>query len=160
MDRICQTPAKIVSPNYRMLKLGQQKAGCWLWRHMMAKKHRMASCITVIYFCNGGSNLRGADIWDYTGAPGEIPRLAVVRFHLHPGDCRDVTRPTRFAGNPRNRAGWVFRSNAATTLDNSLFFDGTNRMNCQQIVVNLALADLRTVGSVTVKWAFTRSDPD
>ena len=59
-----------------------------------------------------------------------------------------------------NRAGWVFRSNAVTTLDNSLFFDGPNRMNCQQIVVNLALADLRAVGNATVKWAFTRSDAD
>jgi len=33
-------------------------------------------------------------------------------------------------------------------------------MNCQQIVVNLALADLRAVGDATVKWAFTRSDAD
>jgi len=33
-------------------------------------------------------------------------------------------------------------------------------MNCQQIVVNLALANLRAVGSATIKWAFMRSDAD
>ena len=114
-----------------------------------------------LFLATGGGNLRGADILDYTGAPGEIPRLAVVRFHLHPRVTAAMLRDQRVLLKIRgNRAGWVFRSNAATTLDNSLFFDGTNRMNCQQIVVNLALADLRTVGSTTVKWAFIRSDAD
>ena len=37
-----------------------------------------------LFLTTGGGNLRGADVLDYTGAPGEIPRLAVVRFHLHP----------------------------------------------------------------------------
>ena len=114
-----------------------------------------------LFLATGGGNLRGADILDYTGAPGEIPRLAEVRFHLHPRVTAAMLRDQRILLKIRgNRSGWVFRSNAATTLDNSLFFQGTNRMNCQQIVASLALADLRTVGSVTVKWAFTRSDAD
>ena len=114
-----------------------------------------------LFLATGGGNLRGADILEYTGAPGEIPRLAVVRFHLHPRVTAAMLRNQRVLLKIRgNRAGWVFRSNAATSLDNSLFFDGTNRMNCQQIVVNLALADLRAVGNATVKWAFTRSDAD
>ena len=112
-----------------------------------------------LFLATGGSNLRGADILEYTGAPGEIPRLAVVRFHLHPRVTAAMLRDQRVLLKIRgNRAGWVFRSNATTTLDNSLFFDQENRMNCQQIVVNLALADLRTVGRATIKWAFTRSD--
>ena len=114
-----------------------------------------------LFLATGGGNLRGADILEYTGAPGEIPRLAVVRFHLHPRVTAAMLRDQRVLLKIRgNRAGWVFRSNAATTLDNSLFFDGPNRMNCQQIVVNLALANLRAVGSATIKWAFTRSDAD
>ena len=109
----------------------------------------------------GGGNLRGNDTLEYTGAPSEIPRLAVVRFHLHPRVTAAMLHNKRVLLKVfGNRAGWVFRSNAATTLDNSLFFDGQNRMNCQQIVVNLALADLRTLGSKTIKWAFTRSDSD
>ena len=97
-----------------------------------------------LFLATGGGNLRGADILEYTGAPGEIPRLAVVRFHLHPRVTAAMLRDQRVLLKIRgNRAGWVFRSNAATALDNSLFFDGPNRMNCQQIVVNLALANLR-----------------
>ena len=49
MDRIVK-PGENRLAKLSMLKLGQQKAGYWLWRHMMAMKHRMASCITVIYF--------------------------------------------------------------------------------------------------------------
>ena len=114
-----------------------------------------------LFLATGGSNLRGNDTLEYTGAPGEIPRLAVVRFHLHPRVTAAMLRDNRVLLKIQgNRAGWVFRSNAATTLDSSLFFDGKNRMNCQQIAVNLALADLRTLGSKTVKWAFTRSDAD
>jgi uncharacterized heparinase superfamily protein len=114
-----------------------------------------------LFLATGGGCLRGADILDYTGAPGEIPRLAVVRFHLHPRVTAAMLRDQRVLLKIRgNRAGWIFRSNATTTLDSSLFFDGENRLNCQQIVVNLALANLRTVGCATVKWAFTRSDAD
>ena len=114
-----------------------------------------------LFLAMDGGNLRGADILEYTGSPGEIPRLAGVRFHLHPRVTAAMLQDQRVLLKIRgNRSGWMFRSNAATTLDNSLFFDGTNRMNCQQIVVNLALADLRAVGSAQIKWAFTRSDAD
>jgi uncharacterized heparinase superfamily protein len=114
-----------------------------------------------LFLAAGGGNLRGNDTLEYTGAPSEIPRLAVVRFHLHPRVTAAMLHNKRVLLKVSgNRAGWVFRSNAATTLDNSLFFDGQNRMNCQQIVVNLVLADLRTLGSKTIKWAFTRSDAD
>ncbi len=114
-----------------------------------------------LFLARGGGNLRGADTLEYTGAPGEIPRLAMLRFHLHPRVTAAMLRDNRVLLKVHgNRMGWVFRSNAATTLDNSLFFEGTNRLNCQQITVNLALADLRTVGSTTVKWAFSRSDAD
>jgi uncharacterized heparinase superfamily protein len=114
-----------------------------------------------LFLARGGGNLRGADTLEYTGAPGEIPRLAMLRFHLHPRVNAAMLRDNRVLLKVRgNRTGWVFRSNAATTLDNSLFFAGANRLNCQQISVNLALADLRTVGSTTIKWAFSRSDAE
>ena len=114
-----------------------------------------------LFLANGGGNLRGADLLEYTGAPGEIPRLAVARFHLHPRVTAAMLRDQRVLLKIRgNRAGWVFRSNATTTLDTSLFFDGSNRMNSQQIVVTLALSNLRAVGRAKVKWAFTRSDAD
>jgi len=112
-----------------------------------------------LFLATGGGNLRGADILEYTGAPGEIPRLAIARFHLHPRVTAAMLHDQRVLLKIRgHRVGWVFRSNAATSLDNSLFFDGTDRMNCQQIVLSFALGDLRATGNSSIKWAFTRSD--
>ena len=112
-----------------------------------------------LFLATGGGNLRGADILEYTGAPGEIPRLAMARFHLHQRVTAAMLHDQRVLLKIRgHRVGWVFRSNATTSLDNSLFFDGTDRMNCQQIVLSFALGDLRATGSSGIKWAFTRSD--
>ena len=69
--------------------------GSLRWPHAMAMNHRMASCITVICFWQQAAASRGADILDYTGAPGEIPRLAVVRFHLHPRVTAAMLRDQR-----------------------------------------------------------------
>ena len=112
-----------------------------------------------LFLATGGGNLRGADTLEYTGAPGEIPRLAMARFHLHPRVTAAMLHDQRILLKIRgHRVGWVFRSNAATSLDNSLFLDGTDRMNCQQIVLSFTLGDLRTTGNSSIKWAFTRSD--
>jgi uncharacterized heparinase superfamily protein len=113
-----------------------------------------------LYLSTGGGNLRGSDHLEYTGAPGEIARMAVVRFHLHPRVTAAMLSDQRVLIKIRgNRTGWVFRSNATVSLDTSLFFDIGGRMNCQQIVVNVPLADIRSVGRVDVKWAFQRNDP-
>jgi len=79
---------------------------------------------------------------------------------LHPRVTAAMLRDQRILIKIRgNRAGWVFRSSASVSLDTSLFFDPSGRMNCQQIVVNAPLADIRSIGAVDVKWAFQRNDP-
>jgi uncharacterized heparinase superfamily protein len=112
-----------------------------------------------LYLSTGGGNLRGSDHLEYSGAPGEIARMAVVRFHLHPRVTAAMLSDQRVLIKIRgNRVGWVFRANATVSLDTSLYFDIEGRMNCQQIVVNASLADIRSIGMVEVKWAFQRND--
>ena len=102
----------------------------------------------------------GSDHLEYSGAPGEIARMAVVRFHLHPRVTAAMLSDQRVLIKIRgNRTGWVFRANATVSLDTSLFFDIEGRMNCQQIVVNVPLADIRSIGRIDIKWAFQRNDP-
>ena len=114
----------------------------------------------TLYLATGGASLRGSDRLDYTGAPGEIGRLAILRFHLHPRVSAAMLNDQRVLIKIRgNRAGWLFRSNGTVTLDNSLFFDLHGRMNCQQIVVTMPIDNIRTVGTIDIKWAFHRSDP-
>ena len=108
-----------------------------------------------LYLSTGGGNLRGSDHLEYSGAPGEIARLAVVRFHLHPRVTAAMLSDQRVLIKIRgNRVGWVFRANATVSLDTSLFFDIEGRMNCQQIVVNVPLANIRSTGRVDIKWHF------
>ncbi len=113
-----------------------------------------------LFLAKGGGNLRGSDRLEYSGAPGEIARMAGVRFHLHPRVTAAMLSNQRVLIKIRgDRNGWVFRANATVSLDTSLFFDIEGRRNCQQIVVNAPLADIRSIGMVDVKWAFQRNDP-
>ena len=64
-----------------------------------------------LYLSTGGGNLRGSDHLEYTGAPGEIARMAVGRFHLHPRVTAAMLSDQRVLIKIRgNRTGWVFRS--------------------------------------------------
>lgn len=114
-----------------------------------------------IYLASGGANLRGSDELEYTGAPGEIPRQAIIRFHLHPKVSAAMLGNGRVLMKIRgNRAGWTFKAaNASVGLDNSVFFDAGIRQSCQQIVLRAPLGSIRSVGTHEVKWAFQRSDP-
>jgi uncharacterized heparinase superfamily protein len=86
--------------------------------------------------------------------------MAIIRFHLHPRVTVAMLRDQRVLIKIRgNRAGWVFRASASVALDTSLFFDIDGRKNCQQIVINVPLADLRSIGAIDVKWAFQRNEP-
>jgi uncharacterized heparinase superfamily protein len=113
-----------------------------------------------LYLATGGGNLRGADLLEYTGAPGEIGRLATIRFHLHPRVSAAMLNDQRVLIKIRgNTAGWIFRSSGTVALDNSLFFDIAGRMNCQQIVVTAPIDTIRTIGAISIKWAFQRNSP-
>ena len=111
-----------------------------------------------LYLTTGGGNLRGEDRLEYTGAPGQIGRLATVRFHLHPRVTAASLNDQRILIKIRgNRTGWTFRANGTVSLDTSLFFDKSGRMSCQQIVVAMPLEAIRSVGVVDIKWAFQRN---
>ena len=112
-----------------------------------------------LYLSSSGGNLRGADELEYTGAPGEIARSALIRFHLHPRVTAAILRDQRILIKIRgSRIGWVFRTNVSVSIDQSLFFDIDGRMNCQQIVLKVPLSNIRSFGKIEVKWAFQRNE--
>lgn len=113
-----------------------------------------------LYLANGGGNLRGSDTMEYTGAPGEIPRQAIIRFHLHPKVSAAMLGNGRVLMKIRgNKTGWTFKAaNAGVGLDTSVYFDAGVRHSCQQIVLRAPLGSIRSVGTHEIKWAFQRSD--
>lgn len=112
-----------------------------------------------LYLRTGGANLRGADTLEYTGAPGEIPNLALVRFHLHPRvTAAPLANGTVLMKIRGSRVGWTFKASGGTVeVDNSVYFEDGLRQASQQIVVKAMVSDIRTTGSHEIKWAFTRS---
>ena len=114
-----------------------------------------------LYLKTGGSNLRGADHLEYTGAPGEIPNLAVIRFHLHPKVTAAMLPSGTVLMKIRgSRVGWTFKADGAVTeIDNSVYFEDGIRQASQQIVLKAVVSDIRTTGSHEIRWAFTRGAP-
>jgi len=112
-----------------------------------------------LYLRTGGTNLRGSDTLEYTGAPGEIPNLAYARFHLHPRiTAAPLPNGTVLIKIRGSRIGWTFKaSGGVVEVDNSVYFEDGIRQASQQIVVKAMISDIRTLGSHEIKWAFTRS---
>ena len=106
--------------------------------------------------CRG--TVRGADHLEYTGAPGEIPNLAVIRFHLHPKVTAAMLANGSVLMKIRgSRVGWTFKADGAVTeIDNSVYFEDGVRQASQQIVLKAVVSDIRTTGSHEIRWAFTR----
>ena len=111
-----------------------------------------------LYLRTGGANLRGADMLEYTGAPGEIPNLAYVRFHLHPRvTAAPLPNGTVLMKIRGSRMGWTFKAIGGTVeVDNSVYFEDGVRQASQQIIIKAMVSDIRTTGSHEIKWAFTR----
>ena len=112
-----------------------------------------------LYLANGGGNLRGSDRLEYTGAPGEIPEHAVIRFHLHPrvsaAKFQDGRVMMKIGGQ---KAGWIFKSRGGQVrLENSIYMDDGRRSTCQQIILLVPLSNIRAVGDISTNWSFTRA---
>ena len=112
-----------------------------------------------LYLRTGGANLRGADTLEYTGAPGEIPALANIRFHLHPRvTAAQLANGSVLMKIRGSRVGWTFRASGGTVeVDNSVYFEDGVRQASQQILVKAVIGDIRTTGAHEIKWAFQRS---
>jgi uncharacterized heparinase superfamily protein len=114
----------------------------------------------TLYLTTNGGNLRGADRLEYTGAPGEMPRQAIIRFHLHPKVSAAMLGNGRVLMKIRgNRIGWIFKAGKCdVAIDTSIYFDAGMRQSAQQIVLTATMTNIRSVGSQDIKWAFQRND--
>lgn len=113
------------------------------------------------YLAAGGDDLRGEDVLTYTGAPGQKPGEAVIRFHLHPRIAASIVQNGAAALlRTPSGAGWRLRvSGAAVTLNESVYFGDRGRLQrTRQLVIRLPLDRVREDGEATIKWALRRED--
>ena len=114
-----------------------------------------------LFLAKSGSSLRGRDTLNYTGAPGEIPSEALIRFHLHPRVSAAKIKQNQILLKIHNqKTGWVFKCRGgAVSLDQSVYMDGPARLSCQQIVIRTSTAHIQVSGSADISWAFNRHSP-
>ncbi len=109
-----------------------------------------------IFLANGGKDLRGSDKLEYTGAPGEIPSLGIIRFHLHPFVSARISNRQQVILKIRGQnSGWFFKSkNCKVLLDQSLYLNQGIQTPCQQIISEISLINIQSIGEITVNWTF------
>jgi uncharacterized heparinase superfamily protein len=111
-----------------------------------------------VYLTTGGGNIRGSDTLRYTGGPGEIPKTGIIRFHLHPRvSAAMVSNGTIVLKISTQKAGWLFKCKGANpVLEPSVYFEGKQRLSCQQIILRMHAQDIRHHSDKSIKWSFTR----
>ncbi|MDG2285829.1 MAG: heparinase II/III family protein [Alphaproteobacteria bacterium] len=112
-----------------------------------------------LYLSASGDDLRGEDRLTYTGAPGELPNTATLRFHLHPRvQASVVQRGASALLRPASGGGWRLRTDSGLSLNESIYFGTDTRQRCEQIVIARSLEGVREAGEITIRWALRRED--
>ena len=93
-----------------------------------------AFCTNDSCFLQNQSSLRGEDTLSYTGAPGEIPAEALIRFHLYPRvSAAKINKSDTVKVHNQRQVGCL-NARRDVSLDQSVYMDGPTRLSCQQIV--------------------------
>jgi uncharacterized heparinase superfamily protein len=114
-----------------------------------------------LFLATGGDDVRGEDVLNYTGGPGQKPSEATIRFHLHPRVAVSLLQNGAAALlRTASGAGWRLRATGGhLALNESVYFGESGRLQrTRQIIITLPLATLRADGTVSVKWALRRED--
>lgn len=112
-----------------------------------------------LYLSATGDDLRGEDKLTYTGDPGELPRVATLRFHLHPRVRASVIqRGASALLRPPSGGGWRMRTDSGLDINESVYFGSDERQRCEQIVITAPLDEIRDTGEITIRWALRREE--
>ncbi len=106
-----------------------------------------------------GDDLSGEDRLVYTGDPGAAPRMAVLRFHLHPRIAVSLVRggASALLRGPAG-GGWRLSADEWLELNESVYFGARARQRCDQVAIWKSLEGLREAGEIAISWSLRRED--
>ena len=111
------------------------------------------------YLSASGNDLRGEEILHYSGAPGVIPREAIIRFHLHPRVRASLVQDgSSILLRPTAGGFWRFKSDSTLLLEESLYLGTANRQRTEQIIIMASLEDIRDKSEIVVRWALSKEN--
>lgn len=113
-----------------------------------------------VYLSHTGDDLRVEDRLVYTGDPGDLPKEACIRLHLHPKVRTSIIQSGSAALiRLGSGSGWRLRCDRGLALNESVYFGrGGQFQRCEQLVIREPLDDIRASGEVTIRWALQRED--
>lgn len=113
-----------------------------------------------VYLSRSGDDLRVEDRLTYTGDPGDLPREACIRLHLHPKVRASIVQSGSAALiRLASGSGWRLRCDRGLALNESVYFgQGGTFQRCEQLVIREPLEEIRATGEVTIRWALQRED--
>lgn len=114
-----------------------------------------------IYMAPAGDDVRGEDLLSYSGAPGEKPVEAVIRFHLHPRVSASMVQGGgAVLIRTSTGGGWRMRTSGGVLdlVDSVYFGDRGIMQRTRQITLTVPLDTIREAGSISAKWALRRED--
>ena len=110
-----------------------------------------------LYLSADGTDLRGEEILNYSGAPGAVPDKAIVRFHLHPRVRASLVQDgSSILLRPTSGGFWRFKTDSALALEESLYSGTAIRQRTEQITIVRSLEDIRDKNRVVVRWALSK----
>ncbi len=110
-----------------------------------------------LYLSADGTDLRGEEILNYSGAPGALPDKAIVRFHLHPRVRASLVQDgSSILLRPTSGGFWRFKTDSDLGLEESLYSGTAIRQRTEQITVVRSLEDIRDKNRVVVRWALSK----
>lgn len=113
-----------------------------------------------VYLSHTGDDLTVEDRLLYTGDPGDVPKEACIRLHLHPKVRTSIIQSGSAALiRLGSGSGWRLRCDSALALNESVYFGkGGQFQRCEQLVIREPLTDIRASGEVTIRWSLHRED--
>ena len=143
--------------NYLNVKTNEDKNGYLInvihdsYKTIFGVGHKRTTFISKV-----SDELIGEDELFYFNGHGIIPKIATIRFHLnHDINPIKLQNGSLLLQNKTNNAiGKFITSSLNTSIENTIIYESNKKFNSKQIVIVIALDNIKSLSKIITKWSF------